>query len=525
MAASERKRVAISFDHGLGDCSAFAHWLPVYRQHGVDVAVHCSPDKAPLFLAAGAMIIPAGGHVDGHHGWPHAHPGRPQHHDQWSACKSLHMIGRDPLPLAGDPAELASQVVDARLTLAGQVTAEDRAAVARLVDGMPTPLVLLHTHGNTSADSKNLPADFTHALYTALLDRMPGTIILLDWDSRVPRMRHWRVRHLMDDWRALTLPELWAIYERADLLIGIDSGPLHFARFSAIPAIGVWLHHHPAHFCLPRANTIHVAPRGRFSEWTKYTRATWQVMEPPGERQDPHHLADLAADMLGGAKLLPADYGATLAQDVLMRHWLRGCRGTRGALGEYVDRHRTFEVMLGIMLSGARNPRIVETGCIRAEEDWAGAGFGTYILAAVAKWAGGSLDSVDITDSHVEFARKWVTPFASNASIHAADSLEFLASRREPIDLLYLDSMDTDFPGHAEHCLREAELGATLLSPAGVLAIDDTAWRGGAEWAGKGRLAVPWLLEHGWRIVTAGYQVVMARRENSTGRAASERAG
>jgi hypothetical protein len=80
-------------------------------------------------------------------------------------------------------------------------------------------------------------------------------------------------------------------------------------------------------------------------------------------------------------------------------------------------------------------------------------------------------------------------------------------------DLVYLDSLDTDRPGHAEHCLAEAQAALPLMEAGGLIAMDDTCWTRGS-FRGKGALAVPWLLQQGWRILHSGYQTVLIRRGN-----------
>jgi hypothetical protein len=48
------------------------------------------------------------------------------------------------------------------------------------------------------------------------------------------------------------------------------------------------------------------------------------------------------------------------------------------------------------------------------------------------------------------------------------------------------------------------------LAPDTVIIFDDTYWNAGA-FQGKGGLAVPWLVENGWKIVAGGYQVLLRR--------------
>jgi spermidine synthase len=58
---------------------------------------------------------------------------------------------------------------------------------------------------------------------------------------------------------------------------------------------------------------------------------------------------------------------------------------------------------------------------------------------------------VDITPAHCDFARDWTQVFGDTVNVVRQDSVEFLGRFPDPIDVLYLDSLDTTEPGHAEH--------------------------------------------------------------------------
>lgn len=90
------------------------------------------------------------------------------------------------------------------------------------------------------------------------------------------------------------------------------------------------------------------------------------------------------------------------------------------------------------------------------------------------------------------------------------DSIRFLAEFPGSIDVLYLDSLDTTEAGHSEHCQRELEAALPRLNERSLIVIDDTPWRHEA-WVGKGAIAAPWLMQNGWRLLYAGYQVVFTR--------------
>ena len=66
--------------------------------------------------------------------------------------------------------------------------------------------------------------------------------------------------HLADDWHTLSLEELLALMSMSDLLIGVDSGPLHLAGLFGIPTVGVWPapDHLVSKYLVPRANQVSV---------------------------------------------------------------------------------------------------------------------------------------------------------------------------------------------------------------------------------------------------------------------------
>ena len=91
------------------------------------------------------------------------------------------------------------------------------------------------------------------------------------------------------------------------------------------------------------------------------------------------------------------------------------------------------------------------------------------------------------------------------------DSVSYLMGRTAAVDVAYLDSLDTDQPGHAEHCLREAEAVSRLIGPGGLILIDDSP-PDGDGWSGKGRLAIPWLIARGWVLEpVSSHQAVLSR--------------
>lgn len=167
-------------------------------------------------------------------------------------------------------------------------------------------------------------------------------------------------------------------------------------------------------------------------------------------------------------------------------------------------RAATFRSVLREAVSlQARN--VVETGCIRKEDNWAGDGQSTIILNDYAKWHGGNFRSVDMDTNACELARR----FAPEALVTSGDSVEFLNLHKSPIDLLYLDSFDLDnsdpHPA-ALHCLFEFCAAMKNLHTGSIVFIDDSQIGNDFVIGGKGKYVAQYFKHLGVEPFTFGYQ-------------------
>jgi hypothetical protein len=499
----------VEFTHGLGDCAFFAHQLPLYVARGYKITVACNADKHIVFADSGVEVSTD---TSGSQPVPWYEGLTPTHESDcdtfWRWSKPGRNVSVAPMPDIGAPKDLWDEYRSIKLNIIPHLPLEASNAASRWLRDLPRPIVLLHTHGNTGSERKNLGPAQCRRLYQCLLDETEGTIVLLDWDNRVPRIAHWRVRHLSDDWTPVDTATLLALISQSDLLIGIDSGPLHAARLTDIPAIGVWTHGgSPVTWTLPRAQQLNLVLSKERLPWYARSRAPFHLLATSDDESAMGQLALLASWMLGPARYLDRSH---LAADVQLQ-WLvrRQMQGRESALGGYVDRHRSFDVLLQQLSDRFAHPRIVETGCIRCEDDFVGAGFSTYVFGAYLQHRGGRLTSIDNDPQHCAFARHWTRCFGETVEVCLSDSVAWLRSGTEPIDLLYLDSLDADQARCAEHGLAEIEAAYRRLHARSIVVCDDTVYRANA-FHGKGALLIPWLLQRGWRIVYSGHQTVLS---------------
>lgn len=497
------------FDHGLGDCAQFATLLQLYKRRGWDVAVHHEDNKEPLWRAAGLPSIPLDDTVPQHDWFYPADFNRPGTSLDGAGSKLFGNLNRTPLPSLGEPSALWEELCDIEVDGGSLATPELWAETDRFLANLPRPIVLVHTRGSNFAEEKSLSDDTTRQLYRHLLNGMEGSLVLLDWDDRVPRLPSARVRHLKDDWGHISLDRLYCLMERCHLLIGIDSGPFHFAKFSKIPALGVFHHFYPSCVCLPRTQSVHMTrscPGYRAANIPR--RKRWNIVEYTDDMPTAGEIASHALRMLKGPRYLRDPH--RIGRDVQLQQWIHDwCQGATNT-SWLADRSHTFDFILRETSHRFPAPTIVETGCIRGAEDWGGGGYSTYLFGAYLDGLNaGQLISIDITSRNCDFAREATQAWKSRVRIEQSDSVGWLRNNQPPVDVLYLDSMDVDIPGHDVHGLAEIQAALPSLRDSSLVAFDDTVWNNG--WRGKGTLAIPFLLDRGWKVLSAGYQVVLSR--------------
>lgn len=173
-------------------------------------------------------------------------------------------------------------------------------------------------------------------------------------------------------------------------------------------------------------------------------------------------------------------------------------------------RYPTFRLLLDLL--GERNPStLIETGTARKGlKGLEGDGGGTILFVDwLASQDRGHLYSVDNSKRSIRRARRSVCK-PSLVTFICSDSVHFLQNFSEPIDFLYLDSLnfDANYPLLSQsHHLSEIEAALPKLSEKALIMIDDC----GLPHGGKGKLAIQLLLEYGWKKVADAYQVILSK--------------
>ena len=165
-------------------------------------------------------------------------------------------------------------------------------------------------------------------------------------------------------------------------------------------------------------------------------------------------------------------------------------------------------------LKGIVNPFIVETGCARIENNYAGDGQSSLLFDKYTNEYGGEFITIDLSPHSVENCKKQM--IGSRTSVVQSDSVAYLQQLNEKlktenrkIDFLYLDSFDWTPELQIEsatHHLKELEAIWESLNKGSLVGVDDN-WKVGETRVGKGWLVLEYFAKLGIKPAFDEYQI------------------
>lgn len=172
------------------------------------------------------------------------------------------------------------------------------------------------------------------------------------------------------------------------------------------------------------------------------------------------------------------------------------------------SRYPTFKLAFDMLLDLPEH-RIVETGCVRLQNDW-GAGYSTVLFGEFCKLHGGKLITIDNTERHLNICKELTKEYSDNIEYWLGDSLNEMRKVQHKIDLLYLDSFDLDLFGNRnpsqEHNLKEFKVSEPHLHEKSIVLIDD-CFNGD----GKPKLTKEYMIDRGWKVLHERQQIIFSR--------------
>ena len=299
MSDDDLKQVKIKFDqHGLGDVVHFAHATQLYRSRGYDVTVLIEPNKSFIWKVAGVNAVTSGDLPNHGFGYPHAF-------DDLDApdCDKNKMafgLNHPALPPLGlTPQQAWDELCAVRLSAKEHISEEAREEARSFLDGMPHPIICIHSRGTNWHERKSLSADVALEVIVNLINQTGGSVIVLDYDCRAPMVGHERCKGIKPSWGHIGLDRLCALYELSDLMIGVDSGPLHMASFTNVKTLGVFRSLHPPRVCLPNPKATYLASARCKKHWDARTDR-WKIVTYPGAEPTAEDITNEAILLLSG---------------------------------------------------------------------------------------------------------------------------------------------------------------------------------------------------------------------------------
>ncbi|MDB5338395.1 MAG: hypothetical protein JWN70_4014, partial [Planctomycetaceae bacterium] len=263
------KPIRLAFNtHGLGDCVHAATALRLYIQRGYDVQIQVEDNKRWLWEAAGIPIYEGEEPLPVH---PYYYPDMGKFWDlsapDHTYSKIAHFFEVAELPKLGTKEEVWAAVCSERVDARGAVSVEVMNDVEKFLEGLPKPIVLLHSKGSNWQEKKSIPDATAFTLICELVGSFSGSIVTLDWDRRSPTLGHERVRSICPHWGHMSTEHFGALCQLSDLLIGVDSGPFHLAGWFGIPTLYVSRQIPPVRCCLPSPNATYLVPAKDHDYW------------------------------------------------------------------------------------------------------------------------------------------------------------------------------------------------------------------------------------------------------------------
>jgi len=162
-------------------------------------------------------------------------------------------------------------------------------------------------------------------------------------------------------------------------------------------------------------------------------------------------------------------------------------------------------------LDGHQRPHIVETGCLRVPDNWAGDGQSTFLFDWYARERQGSVFSIDINPASIDSARRACSGTTNTILNDSRPALNALAQNSgRPASLLYLDSFDLDLNDpmpSAIHHATEMMAARALIQEGTIICVDDFDVPPlGA--GGKGLIVDQFMVSIGAKLLYSGYQKI-----------------
>lgn len=248
----KKEQIVVSFDHGLGDCTNFAHLLYLYRRHGHDIRVVGEENKKFIWQSLGLEPTEPLPEIVNRHPWFHPKEFWNKESPDHLYNKNIGNVNTFPLPtIDASPEDLWKELCSLNIDIASHISDDAYAEADNFLKDLGgLPIVAMHAVGTSLKEDKNLSNDVQLNLQISLANA-GYSVVILDFDSRAVQVGHEKIKGILPSWKNVPLDRLAALLMRCSLLIAVDSGPLNFSRMLPINTLGVFFNLLPNKVVIP----------------------------------------------------------------------------------------------------------------------------------------------------------------------------------------------------------------------------------------------------------------------------------
>lgn len=296
------KDIKFKFKHGLGDIANGCLMFNVFKSKGYNLTVDVEPNKLLLLKAAGINAVTHSSFPT--HDYLHTDHFFDLDKPDYLHNKMAHGMFDKVFPYIGTPEEVWKDMCSIKLTASHLITPEIEDETNRFLKDLPRPIIGMHTIGSNWSEKKSLSIETSFNTLRKILDYTKGSVVSLDFDGREPIVSSARCKGIKPGWGHISFDRLCCLYSKLDLLVAIDSGPLHCASvFTDVPILGVFSGIHPVRVCVPNKKAIYMVPSKYHSNWED-RKTDWNFLEYSGDTPKAEEIALAATEYIKDGKIV-----------------------------------------------------------------------------------------------------------------------------------------------------------------------------------------------------------------------------
>lgn len=278
------KSISLRIDNGLGDFAHIGYSLQLWKNRGYEIFLEGGWDTRLIWKAAGVNLLETNDQAPFYR-YEYRDEFRDISQPEWISSKIGRNLTNPFFPQIGEGEALWNELCEVRLDCMPFVPEETIKYIEERLSQYPKPWIAWSTQGISFEQLKCIPQKVASDAALAVLNETGGTLFVLNLRNREPVVEH----QLYKSWKSVaggmkrcTLESLAALYSLCDLVVGVDSGPFHFASLTPAKCLGLFRKMPPVSCCIPNPNAVYFVSATNHADWEK-RKEQWNFKEYAGE--------------------------------------------------------------------------------------------------------------------------------------------------------------------------------------------------------------------------------------------------